>query len=164
VTDPITPEALSAIIEPLGYELVDVRIIGSATQRVIRLRIDFPGGAEPGHGVSTTDCSRVSRAVEAALEGAGAVGPVWTLEVSSPGVERPVRFPRDWRRYQGRDVRLKATGLPSKTVGTIVAMPDDEHVTLDIAGDSRTLPLDSIREATLVIDWSTIGTRAAGEK
>lgn len=163
VTDPLTPDVLHASIEALGFELVDVRIAGPATQRIVRIRIDVPGGGSPGHGVTTADCARVSRALEAELEGAGLVGPVWTLEVSSPGVERPVRFARDWRRYLGREVRVKAAGLPGKSVGRIVALPDDDHVTLDIAGESRTLPLDVIREATLVIDWSTIGTRAAGD-
>lgn len=161
-----TPLALSELqtaVEALGFELVDARVGGPAGRKLVRLRIDVAGGGRPGHGVTTGDCERVSRALETALEGAGAVGPAWQLEVSSPGIERPVRFPAHWRRYVGRDVRLKATGLPGGTVARIVAIPDDEHVTLAHGATSVTLPFEAIREATLVVDWSRYGNTEAGD-
>lgn len=148
----LMPDGLRALIEPLGYELVDVRLGGTAARRLVQVRIDVPGGGRPGHGIGSGDCERVSRALERALEEAGAVGPSWTLEVSSPGIERPVRFVEHWRRYVGRRVRLKATGLTGKREATIVAVPDETHVTLTIGADETTLPLDAIRDATLVAD------------
>jgi len=87
----------------------------------------------------------------------------WVLEVSSPGIERPVRFASHWRRYVGHDVRLKAAGVKGKPTATIVAVPDDAHVALNIDGSVETLPLEAIREATLIVDWSTFGKREAGE-
>lgn len=155
--DPLSPEALRAVVHELGFELVDVRAVGPASRRVIRIRIDVPGGGRPGAGVTTDDCQRVSRALEASLEAAGVVGPQYTLEVSSPGIERPVRFAEHWRRYIGREVRLKAAGVSGRVTARIAAVPDDRHVELEIGGERRTLPLEAIREATLTVDWSALG-------
>ncbi len=155
--DQLSPEALRAAVDGLGFELVDVRVAGPASRPEIRLRIDVPGGGRPGAGITTDDCQRVSRALEALLEEAGAVGPQYALEVSSPGIERPVRFADHWRRYAGREVRLKAAGLAGRPVARIVAVPDDEHVELAIGAEHHTLALETIREATLVVDWSTLG-------
>lgn len=159
----LEPAEVAPFIEALGFELVDLKVAGSAARRVIRVRIDVPGGATPGHGVTTEDCRRVSRELEARLETAGAVAAQWELEVSSPGIERPVRFASHWRRYVGRDVRFKATGVRGKRTATIVAMPDDAHVQFKIDGTVETLALEAIHEATLVVDWSTLGKREAGE-
>lgn len=159
----LTTDVLRETIAGLGFELVDVRVGGSTARRVVRIRMDVPGGGRPGHGVTSSDCQHVSRTLEAALEAAGAVGPQWELEVSSPGIERPVRFPEHWQRYVGREVRLKAMGVPGVRKARIVAVPDAAHVTLDMGGETATLALEAIREATLVHDWSRQGNREAGE-
>jgi ribosome maturation factor RimP len=164
VTPPLlTTDVLRETIAGLGFELVDVRVGGSTSKRVVRIRMDVPGGGRPGHGVTSSDCQLVSRTLEAALEAAGAVGPQWELEVSSPGIERPVRFPEHWQRYVGREVRLKAMGVPGVRKARIVAVPDALHVTLDMGGETATLALEAIRDATLVYDWSRQGNREAGE-
>jgi ribosome maturation factor RimP len=164
VTPPLlTTDVLRETIAGLGFELVDVRVGGSTSRRVVRIRMDVPGGGRPGHGVTSSDCQLVSRTLEAALEAAGAVGPQWELEVSSPGIERPVRFPEHWQRYVGREVRLKAMGVPGVRKARIVAVPDALHVTLDMGGETATLALEAIRDATLVYDWSRQGNREAGE-
>ncbi len=164
VTPPLlTPDVLRPTIAALGFELVDVRVGGSTSRRVVRIRIDVPGGGQPGHGVTSSDCQRVSRALEEALEAAGAVGPQWELEVSSPGIERPVRFLEHWQRYVGREIRLKAMGVPGVRTARIMAVPDAAHVTLDMGGETATLALEAIKEATLVHDWSRQGNREAGE-
>ncbi|MBK6495889.1 MAG: hypothetical protein IPO52_08405 [Gemmatimonadetes bacterium] len=159
----LTTDVLRETIAGLGFELVDVRVGGSTSKRVVRIRMDVPGGGRPGHGVTSSDCQLVSRTLEAALEAAGAVGPQWELEVSSPGIERPVRFPEHWQRYVGREVRLKAMGVPGVRKARIVAVPDALHVTLDMGGETATLALEAIRDATLVYDWSRQGNREAGE-
>ncbi|MBK7595693.1 MAG: hypothetical protein IPJ11_10730 [Gemmatimonadetes bacterium] len=159
----LTTDVLRETIAGLGFELVDVRVGGSTSRRVVRIRMDVPGGGRPGHGVTSSDCQLVSRTLEAALEAAGAVGPQWELEVSSPGIERPVRFPEHWQRYVGREVRLKAMGVPGVRKARIVAVPDALHVTLDMGGETATLALEAIRDATLVYDWSRQGNREAGE-
>jgi ribosome maturation factor RimP len=64
VTPPLlTPDALRATVASLGFELVDVRVGGSSARRVVRIRIDVPGGGQPGLGVTSSDCQRVSRAL-----------------------------------------------------------------------------------------------------
>lgn len=155
--DPLSVEALQAAVTTLGFELVDVELVGPATHREVRLRIDRPGGAAPGEGVTTDDCRRVSRALEERLDASGVVGSRYALEVSSPGIERPVRFAEHWRRYVGRDVRLKAKGLAGTVTARILAVPDEEQVTVAVGPEHHTLSLAAIKRATLVVDWSTVG-------
>jgi ribosome maturation factor RimP len=163
VADPLSTESLRSAVADLGFELVELQLSGPDSRRTMHLRIDLPGGGGPGRGVTTADCAVVSRALERQLEAAGAVGPHWRLEVSSPGIERPVRFPEHWQRYVGRAVRVKAMGRPGRIEGHIVSMPDSGHVTLAVAGGEETFALDRIREAILVVDWSHYGKREAGE-
>lgn len=155
--DPMPIERLQRLVADQGYELVDAEQVGPTSRRVIRLRIDRAGGSEPGTGVTTDDCKQVSRLVEAELEREGAVGPRYVLEVSSPGIERPVRFAEHWRRYLGRDVKVKAAGVQGTPVATIVGVPDDGHVELEIGGERRRFAMAEVRHATLVVDWSKLG-------
>jgi ribosome maturation factor RimP len=155
--DLLSPEALRAAVAGLDFELVDVRISGPASRCVVRVWIDVRGGGVPGAGVTTDDCARVSRALEAELESAGAVGPRYIIEVSSPGIERPIRFAEHWRRYIGHEVRVKARGIAGKVTARIAGVPEEDHVDLVINGIEQRLPLDAVREATLVVDWSAIG-------
>ena len=163
VADPLSTESLRSAVADLGFELVEPQLSGPDSRRTMQLRIDLPGGGGPGRGVTTADCALVSRALERQLEAAGAVGPHWRLEVSSPGIERPVRFAEHWQRYVGHSVRVKAMGRPGRFEGRIVGVPDASHVTLALADGEETFALDRIREATLVVDWSRYGKREAGE-
>jgi ribosome maturation factor RimP len=163
IADPLSTESLRRAVADLGFELFELQVSGPDSRRTMQLRIDLPGGGGPGRGVTTADCAVVSRALERQLEAAGAVGPRWRLEVSSPGIERPVRFPEHWRRYIGREVRVKAMGVPGRVTGRIVALPDESQVTLALADGEVTFALDRIREATLVVDWSRYGKREVGE-
>ena len=97
--DPLL-DLVSNQVEGAGFELVDLRRTGTPARPVLSIRADRPD-ATPGHGITTEECARLSRAIEAALEAAALVGPRYVLEVSSPGVERPVRFPDHWRRVSG---------------------------------------------------------------
>jgi hypothetical protein len=63
----------------------------------------------------------------------------------------------------GREVRVKAKGVPGRFTARIVGLPDQAHVTLALATGEETFALDRIREATLVVDWSRYGKREAGE-
>jgi len=148
---------LQAAVASLGYELVDVTQKGSAAAPVVSLRIDRPGGAEPGQGITTEDCARVSRSIEALLEGSGAVGGRWRLDVSSPGIERPVRFPEHWRRYIGQQVMVRARGITGRQVARIIALSDEDELELDVNGARHRVPREAVRDATLVVDWSAIG-------
>src|SRR5690606_11556010 len=97
---------LEARIADLGYELVEVEWAGAARRPIVRIRIDRPGAAV-GEGITATDCARVSRALEAWFDEGGAMPERYVLEVSSPGVERPLRRPGDFERFAGQRVAVK---------------------------------------------------------
>ncbi|HKY61433.1 MAG TPA: ribosome maturation factor RimP [Gemmatimonadota bacterium] len=98
-------DRLSALIEPLlareGVELVDVEVAGSRRRPIVRVYVDRPGG------VGVDDCARISRLLEAGLETAAAVPETYVLEVSSPGLDRPLRERRHFERFVGRDVEVR---------------------------------------------------------
>jgi ribosome maturation factor RimP len=123
--------------------------------------VDRPD-SRPGQGVTADDCAGISRSLERFLETRALVGPRYVLEVSSPGLERPLRWVEHWRRFAGQRARVRADALGGRRVVEIVALPDDEHVTLRREdGTEVTLALDAIREAHLVVDWAAVAKRRA---
>lgn len=150
-------DRIRELVEALGFELADLRRAGTRNRPILQVRIDRPDSA-PGHGVTADDCSAVSRALERALEGEGLVGPAYVLEVSSPGLERPLRWPQHWRRFVGRRARVRARGLTGRPEVAIAGMPDDAHVALRLPdGALVTIALADVTDATLVVDWTTPG-------
>lgn len=150
VADPLLP-AVRHLVTELGFELVEFRRSGPSGNPSIQVRIDRPD-SRPGHGVTAEDCARASRALEAYLEAEGGVGPRYVLQVSSPGIERPVRFAEHWRRYAGRTVKLTARGVRGHPRAVILAVAaDDGAVRLGLPdGTELELPLDTIKEALLM--------------
>ncbi len=143
----------------LGFELVDLRRTGTIQRPILQVRVDRPD-SRPGQGVTAEDCAGISRSLERFLESRAMVGPRYVLEVSSPGLERPLRWPEHWRRFVGQRARVRAPALGGRRVVQIVAVPDDRHVVVrgDDGGET-TLLLDEVAEANLVVDWGTIGRR-----
>jgi len=152
--DPLTT-LIRDTVAGLGFELVDARAVGPPRRLSLRVRIDRPG-SRPGTGVTSGDCTWVARVLRGAMAASYGVDPVDTLEVSSPGIERPIRFPEHWRRFIGERVKLRSVRLAGRPVGVIVDVPDDEHVILGLEDGEQTLALADIREATLVVDWSGV--------
>jgi ribosome maturation factor RimP len=143
----------------LGFELVDLRRTGTMQRPILQVRVDRPD-SRPGQGVTAGDCAGISRSLERFLESRAMVGPRYVLEVSSPGLERPLRWPEHWRRFVGRRARVRAPALGGRRVVEIVAVPDDEHVVLRPEGGPEVLlALDDIADASLVVDWSQVGRR-----
>ena len=137
-------------IAGLGFELVDRRRVGTLERPILQVRVDRPD-SQPGHGVTAGDCARISRSLERFLESSAMVGPRYVLEVSSPGLERPLRWPEHWRRFVGRRARVRARVFGGRRNVEIVAVPDDEHVTLRRDdGVEFTVPLADIGEANLI--------------
>jgi ribosome maturation factor RimP len=140
-------------IAGLGYELVDLRHVGTLQRPILQVRVDRPD-SRPGQGITADDCAGISRSLERFLESSAMVGPRYVLEVSSPGIERPLRWPEHWRRFAGRRARVRAEALGGRREVEIVAVPDDEHVTVRLEdGAEVTLPLADIRDAKLVVEW-----------
>jgi ribosome maturation factor RimP len=146
-------------IAGLGFELVDLRRTGTLERPILQVRVDRPD-SRPGQGITANDCAGISRSLERFLESRAMVGPRYVLEVSSPGVERPLRWPEHWRRFVGRHARVRADSLAGRSRVEILAVPDDEHVVLRREdGSEVTLPFEAIREAKLVADSDVFGKR-----
>jgi ribosome maturation factor RimP len=140
-------------IAGLGFELVDLRHVGTLERPILQVRVDRPD-SRPGQGITADDCARISRSLEGFLESSAMVGPRYVLEVSSPGIERPLRWPEHWRRFVGRRARVRSRAIGGRREVEIVAVPDDGHVTLrPEGGGDVTVALDDIHEATLVADF-----------
>jgi ribosome maturation factor RimP len=158
---------IRARVVALGFELVDVRQRGAGRRRSLQVRIDRPD-SEPGHGVTADDCAAASRAIEGWLDETGILGNNYVLEVSSPGLERPIRWPEHWRRFIGHDVRVRLPGT-GRVRATIVKLIDEDTVVLRRSdGGEVTVSLQEADDATLVVDWAEIdrslSRRASKEK
>ena len=130
VASPVDESRLAGLIGPVvaaaGMDLESVRVSAAGRRRLLRVVVDSD------HGVSLDDAAEVSRDVSAALDATDVMGDVpYTLEVSSPGVDRPLTEPRHWRRAAGRLVRVK-TG--AGTVEGRVLAADADGVTLNVDG------------------------------
>lgn len=149
-------------VEALGFELVELETAGTPRRPILRLRIDRPD-SEPGRGVTLADCRQVSRALEAELDVRPGLPPGYVLEVSSPGVERPLVRRRDWERFVGREVALQGsaplTGRAKRLQGELLGLAgaDDEagpRVRLRLAdGEELEVPLAEVSRAHLVFRW-----------
>jgi ribosome maturation factor RimP len=140
---------VAPVIEAAGLELVDVTFRREAGGKVLRLTVDRDGGVDLETIAVTSE--KVSRRLD--VEGFDP-GP-YRLELSSPGVERPLRRPGDFVRRVGERVRVRAeddAGGETEVMGTIVAATDDE-VTIDTEGGPRSVPHASIRTAKTMVDW-----------
>jgi ribosome maturation factor RimP len=150
-TDPFL-DPIRRHVADLGFELVDLRRAGTVERPILQLRVDRPD-SRPGHGVTADDCAAISRSLERFLESRAMVGPRYVLEVSSPGLERPLRWPEHWRRFVGRRARVRADGLAGRAEVEILGVPDDERVAVRLPdGVEATLALAAIRDAVLVPD------------
>ena len=148
-------------VEALGYELVELERAGSKGRPILRVRIDRPGGAPRGEGVTVEDCARVSRSLEEWLDTDETVSDRYLLEVSSPGIERPLVRARDFERFIGREVAIKTSQkLPngSKRVeGELIGFDTaagDERVRVRLAdGSTIDIPRSNVARAHLIFRW-----------
>jgi ribosome maturation factor RimP len=151
-------DTFRAKLDDLGLELADLRIGGTPNRPLVQVRIEWPA-SDPARAVTVDDCSRASRALETWLDGDGRLGSRYVLEVSSPGLDRALRWPRHWARFVGHDVNATVAGL-GRVRARIVAVPDEATVVLQpqtapgrAGGPPRTLPLADVRDARLAVDW-----------
>src|SRR5213078_5039241 len=105
--------------------------------------------ADPPRPVTVADCAAASRALEAWLDADGRLGRRYVLEVSSPGLERPLRWHRHWVQFVGHEVQATVAGL-GRVRARIVAVPDEHTVVLQREGAvAQPIPLARIRDARL---------------
>lgn len=145
-------DSLIGLLEPelqaIGYELVELEYKGRGKAGLVRLYIDKPDG------VGLDDCERVSRRVSALLDVEDPVPGQYDLEVSSPGLDRPLRTPEHYRRYVGEKVKVQ-TVRPldgrRRFKGPLVAF-DGARLTVEVDGEERVIPLEAVERASLAPD------------
>jgi ribosome maturation factor RimP len=145
-------------IKPLGLELFELKLGGSNGRPVIDVRVE----REDGEKVTVDDCAAASRAIEAKLDAEDFGGRRYVLEVSSPGVERPLRNAKDWRRFVG-STAVVTTNVAGDAAGRrtdeveIAGVEGDaglEVVTVrNERGDERRFPLAAVEKARLAFHW-----------
>lgn len=144
---------LEELVEPVvgsaGLDLVEASLNGPRGHRVLRVTVDRAGGVDLD-AISLVS-ERISRRLD--LEGYEA-GP-YTLEVSSPGLERALRAPREFSRAAGEQVRLKLAGPVEgdRTVSGTIVEADDDAVTVETAGGLRRIPYAEVASARTVFEW-----------
>jgi ribosome maturation factor RimP len=138
-------ELLGPVVSELGYELWELEYTGQSGNGLLRLYIDSD------EGISVEDCERVSRAVSAAMDEADPIASNYTLEVSSPGLDRVLRTSEHFGRYVGGQVRVETrqpVGGRKRFAGKLVEVAGGE-ITLEVDGGTVSLPVDGIHKARL---------------
>jgi len=150
---------LEGRIDELGFELVAVEWAGSKRRPMLRIRVDRPDASE-GEGITVDDCAVVSRALEAWLDGDETMGEKYVLEVSSPGVERPLVRPRDWERFSGQEVVVKGHGLladrSTRLEAELLGLVEGDEPAARLRlhdGEEVEIPLSEIKAANLLFRW-----------
>ena len=144
----------------LGYDLVQVEWAGRAHHPIIRLRVERTALDRP---VSLGDCTAVSRGMEAWLDSDVRMPDRYVLEVSSPGLDRPLTRARDFRRFRGRKIAVQGTGPlsgdASRIEGTLLGFAGDGEETGSIllrlsGGHEIEVPRSRVAKARLIHEWS----------
>jgi ribosome maturation factor RimP len=145
-------ERLAAVVEPVvsaaGYDLEELTVSPAGRRRLVRIIVDADDG------ISLDDVADVSRAISAVLDEQDSVvgAAPYVLEVSSPGVDRPLRTARHWRRATGRLVEV-----PVRERGTVtgrVRGADDTGVVLDVAGTEQAFGYDLLGHGRVQVEFS----------
>lgn len=145
-------EVLAPAVAPLGLELEAVELANAGRRRLLRVIVD--ADADAGTSGLTLDLlADATRAVSQALDDADAMGEQpYTLEVTSPGVDRPLTLPRHWRRNVGRKVAVTTTDQTRRT-GRIRAV-GETSVTLDVGGTEVEMRYDDIAKALVQVEFN----------
>jgi ribosome maturation factor RimP len=156
MTDELEQE-IERRVAGLGYGLVELERAGSKARPILRVRIEAPGSTEPGAGVTVEDCTRVSRTLEEYLDETPDIAERYMLEVSSPGVERPLIRDDDFARFAGREIAVKLSkALPdgSKRIeGDLVGLEDGQVKLRRSDGTVLDIPRADVSRANLVFRW-----------
>jgi ribosome maturation factor RimP len=142
-------ELVRPVVEAAGLELVEVSLRRESGRKVLRVTVDRPGGVDLETISATSE--KVSRRLD--LEGF-APGP-YALELSSPGLERTLRGPQDFRRRVGDRLKVKTSDPVegSKVHEGELVSADGEAIVIAAAGGELRVPYDEIASARTVVDW-----------
>jgi ribosome maturation factor RimP len=139
-------EELTGPMDALGLDLEAVDLTSAGKRRVLRVAIDKDGG------VTMDDIADATREVSRLLDDTGVMGQhAYTLEVSSPGVDRPLTLPRHWRRNTGRLV--KVTFREGEPLTGRITRSDDDGAVLDVEGSERRVEYAEVKKARVQIEF-----------
>jgi ribosome maturation factor RimP len=157
---------LAPTVQSLGLELLGVEYLPTPGGALLRLYIDVPADAGEERTVGIEDCEATSREVSAQLDVADPISGHYTLEVSSPGVDRPLFTASQFARFMGETAKVTLK-LPQdgrrRLQGAIVSV-DGNNITFDVDGTQFTVAIDNIEKARLVPDWAALGLAPAVDK
>ena len=146
-------DSLAGVIEPvvtsLGLELFDVELTGSGSRRILRVVVDCDGG------VDLDTITRATEALAPVLDAEPSLDGPYALEVSSPGLERPLRRPEHYRRAVGATVSVKsrdAGGAIVRRKGVLTGA-DDAGFTLEVDGSVEHVEYADVTQARTVFEW-----------
>jgi ribosome maturation factor RimP len=141
--------AAEPVLSSLGLELVDVEVVGSGRARTLRLTVDRDGG------VDLDTLAGANRPVVEALDAVEALSGPYTLELSSPGLERPLRRPAEFRRFVGTTVSVKSLEPVSgaRRHRGLLLDADDGGIAVEVDGEHRRFSYGEIASARTVFEW-----------
>jgi ribosome maturation factor RimP len=162
-------EMLDPVAETVGYEIVRLRLMGGAEQRRLQIMAERPLQEDGSGGdMNVEDCARLSRAVSEILDAADPITGEYTLEVSSPGIDRPLTRLKDFEDYAGLDARIELDRVAEgrkRFKGELAGIEDDQ-VGLNIEGEDDVtvyFPFAWIIDAKLVMT-DTLMKRGAEQR
>jgi ribosome maturation factor RimP len=159
-------ERIAQMIEPvltdMGYELVRVQLSGAT-----RLTLQVMAERSDKGGMTVDDCADISRAISALLDVEDPIDAAYSLEVSSPGIDRPLVKPADYERWAGFEARIE-TALPidgrKRFKGRLIGLSgDDVKLRLD-DGQDAAVPLAAISRAKLMLTDDLIEAAQSGKR
>lgn len=145
--EPVVADAVAKA----GFDLEDLHVQQAGRRRLVKVVVDADG--RDGSGIELDEVAEVSRAVAAALdelEDSGELGGAYTLEVTSPGLDRPLTRPRHWRRNRLRKVAVRTA---EQTFTARVGDADDDGVWLLVDGELRRLGYAEVEHALVEIEF-----------
>jgi ribosome maturation factor RimP len=142
-------DVIRPVIAAAGMDLESVRVTAAGRRRLLRVVVDSD------RGVSLDDAAAISRELSTALDTVAVMGDFpYTLEVSSPGVDRPLTDQRHWRRAVGRLVQVTVSDSDgARPVSGRVAAADADGVTLDVEGARRRFPYAVLGAGTIQVEF-----------
>jgi ribosome maturation factor RimP len=144
------------LLESLGLELVDLEYLAGDSRGILRLYVDRPGG-----GVTLDDCVVVSRQLGALLDVEDVIPFRYVLEVSSPGLNRPLKRPKDFLTYCGKKIKIKMK-IPvdgrRRFTGILHSYDEKKNtIILDMEGDRWTLDVNAFAKCNLIYEFPKSG-------
>jgi len=157
---------LTPTVESLGLELLGIEYLSAPGNAVLRLYVDIPVDAADERIIGIEDCESVSREVSAQLDVEDPITSNYTLEVSSPGIDRPLFTPAQFARFIGEQAKV-GLKLPQegrrRLQGSITAV-DGTNIEFKLDGKPFVVSHENIEKARLVPDWVALGLAPARDK